>query len=122
MFGSGISLLSGCQRLQSEPAGSLLIENGHDLPHIIDIEIVSYSENGEIKTGSKTGEIPIESGDTKRYPEYFDLSASYEVIASIPGAEAVRVPYGRGGTSKKDNLVLLTISADGTFSGGLKSV
>lgn len=118
----GIATTAGCQRFQSGSAGSLVVENRHDLPHVVAVEVVTYSPDGETKLGSEAGRVSVEPGGTKRYPDYFDLSMSYEVVASIPNSDSVRIPYGREGTATKGNLVFLEVTNSGTLNGGLRSV
>lgn len=117
-----IMLTAGCQQPQSESAGSLFIENRYDLPHNITVEVATYSPDGETESGTEWGQFHIEPGETKRYSDYFDVSLSYEIAATIPHSESVRVPYGLEGITTKENRVFLEVTEAGTLNGGLASV
>lgn len=116
------AVLSGCQRFQSASAGSLVVENRHGLPHIVTIDVVSYSPDGETKLGNETGQVVVEPSETKRFPNYFDFSTSYEVTATMPNAETIRVPYGLEGVRMEGNLVFFEVTESGTLNGGLRAV
>lgn len=121
LFGA-ITLTAGCQQPQSESAGSLSIENRHDLPHNITVEVATYSPDGETESGTEWGQVYIEPEKTKHYPNYFDVSLSYEITATIPHSESIDIPYGLEGVSTKDNRVFLEVTEAGTLNGGVKSV
>lgn len=117
-----VMTISGCQRFQSPSAGSLIVENHHDLPHVLTVKVVTYSPDGETELGRETGRVALEPDETKRYTDYFDTSLSYEVIATMLDADRVRVPYGREGIATTENLVFFEVTDGGTLNGGLRSV
>jgi len=117
-----MAAVAGCERSRAASAGSLVVENHHDRPQVVELEVVTYSSDGESRRTTERDELAVEPGETKRRADYFDTSASYEVVASIPGSDSARVPYGRRGVETESNLVFLEVSETGSINGGLRSV
>lgn len=114
--------LSGYQSDSSASVGSLVFENRHELPHVVELEHITFSPDGETRISEERGQVPIDPMETRRYDDVFDPSLSHVVIGTLPGSETIRVPYGREGTETTGNLVFFEITTSGVLNGGLRSV
>lgn len=114
--------LSGCQSDSSTSAGSLVLENRHDLPHVVELEHITFLPDGETRISEERGQVPIDPMETRRYDDVFDPSLSHVVVGTLPSSETIRVPYGREGTEATGNLVFFEITTSGVLNGGLRSV
>lgn len=114
--------MAGCQRFRSESPNSLVVENRHDLPHVVMVEVVTYAPDNGSRLSSNTGQVQIEPGATQRYVDYFDPSFGYEVTARIPSGDPVEVPYGRDGVETSGNLVFFVVTKTGALNGGVRTV
>ncbi|MFC7070430.1 hypothetical protein [Halobaculum lipolyticum] len=114
--------LAGCQRGRSAPPAVLLVENRHDLPHVVAVEIGVYSSDGSVDAGTEHAQIPVDPGESRRFEGLFNDDSSYRIRATIPGSESVVVEYGREGSSIHENRPFLRVGESGMLTGGIRSV
>lgn len=114
--------LAGCQGLRSPSSGVLFVENRHDLPHVVDVEVGVNSPDDEVDAGTEHAQIPVDPGESRRFEGLFNDDSSYRIRATIPGSETVEIEYGRDGTGIDENRPFLRVGESGVLTGGLRSV
>ena len=109
----GIGVLSGCTTLQGDPpAGSVIVQNRHSLPHIVEIDLVDGPQSAvEVKDGVEAA-VPIEPNSEKVYKGLLSLKGRYRIRAHSEDGQTVTFSVNPR-TMSNGGLTVLRIDSDG---------
>jgi len=86
-----LGLFSGCSLLDgSPPAGSLVVQNRHSLPHLVEIEFLDSPKDAIAVRNSPTATVPVEPKSETTYEEVLSSRGTYEIRAKYGNNDPVR--------------------------------
>lgn len=108
---TGAALLAGCSSPLNSgpPAGALVVENDHSLPHVLDLAVVDGPETSSAVEQGLSGTFSVEPDDRKVYEEFLADAGTYVIEATFDG-ETEEIEYQPMAGSGR----VLTVSVSGS--------
>jgi hypothetical protein len=111
--------IAGCSLVDdSPPPGTLIVQNDHDLPHLVSVKVVDGPETARAVENHRSGTFAIESGERQTVESFLTGSGQFRLQVQLDEAEPERLIF-QPQTSPDDSdgrVLMLQVNEQGVLN------
>lgn len=117
----GIGVLAGCSSPlnSTPPAGALVVENNHSLPHVLGVAVVDGPETSSAVEQGLRGTFSVDAAEREVYDEFLSGPGTYVVEATMDD-RTERIEYQP--TRGSGQVLTVEVSEDGRLNWTVSAV